>query len=155
MIMPASRRLACWLRGLADRVDGEPRPRKPKWSHPCPVCNARGFVAPHRGQHAVAGAPAPKVSGRPPAFGPDMALIGRMGEQRAPSSGPRVAMTITAPLVEKAVADLAAVKDRTGLSETDIVNRALSLYEFVDSEMSTGAKITVRRDGSDYDIALL
>ena len=33
------------------------RRRKPKWSHPCPVCNARGYVAPHPGQHPVITAP--------------------------------------------------------------------------------------------------
>jgi hypothetical protein len=33
------------------------RPRKPKWSHPCPVCNARGYAAPHPGQHTPSSAP--------------------------------------------------------------------------------------------------
>jgi len=27
--------------------------RKPKFTHPCRFCEARGYVAPHRGQHQV------------------------------------------------------------------------------------------------------
>lgn len=29
--------------------------RRPKRTHPYPICNQRGYVAPHRGQHLVAG----------------------------------------------------------------------------------------------------
>ena len=62
---------------------------------------------------------------------------------------------ITVSLVEKAAADLRRIIGRTRLSQTDIVNRALSLYEFVDSEISSGAEIIVRRDGKDHHVVLL
>jgi hypothetical protein len=74
------KRLARWLRTLADRIDhaeadhpglrvdwktlaasGRKPERKPEWSHPCPVCNAAGRVIPHRGQHPVIYAPEPKA----------------------------------------------------------------------------------------------
>jgi hypothetical protein len=58
-----------------------------------------------------------------------------------------VAAMITVALVEKAAADLARTHERTGLSKTDIVNRALSLYDFIDAELSEGAELIVRRDG--------
>ena len=60
-----------------------------------------------------------------------------------------------APLVAKAAADLQNVHERTHLSKTDIVNRAVSLYEFVDAELSAGAELVVRRDGQEYLIKLL
>jgi len=41
---------------------------------------------------------------------------------------------ITVVLVSKATGDLARTHGRTELSQTDIVNRAISLYEFLDQE---------------------
>jgi hypothetical protein len=62
---------------------------------------------------------------------------------------------ITVGLVGQAAADLQASHDRTGLSKTDIVNRAITLYEFVDAELRSGAELIVRRDGSDLLVKLL
>ena len=62
---------------------------------------------------------------------------------------------ITVALVPKAANDLQVIHERTGLSKTDIVNRALSLYEFVDSELSAGAELIVRQDGKEHIIKLL
>jgi hypothetical protein len=62
---------------------------------------------------------------------------------------------ITVALVGKAANDLQVTHDRTRMSKTDIVNRALSLYEFVDAELSEGAELIVRRDGKDHFIKLL
>jgi hypothetical protein len=58
-------------------------------------------------------------------------------------------------LVPHVVADLRRTQDRTGLSKTDIINRALSLYEFIEAELSAGAELIVRRDGQDRLIKLL
>ena len=58
-------------------------------------------------------------------------------------------------LVRKAATDLEITQDRTGLSKTDIVNRAISLYEFVDAELSADAELIVRRNGKDHIIKLL
>jgi hypothetical protein len=64
--------------------------------------------------------------------------------------------TITVVLVSKAAADLERTHGRTELSRTDIVNRALSLYEFVDQERDSGGELLLRRsDGSTYLVALL
>lgn len=68
---------------------------------------------------------------------------------------PQTAARITVSLVAKAAADLRRTIARTHLSQTDVVNRALSLYEFVDSEMSSGAEIIVRRDGKEHHVVLL
>jgi hypothetical protein len=62
---------------------------------------------------------------------------------------------ITVALVAKAAADLQNTHDRTCLSKTDIVNRAVSLYEFVDAELSVGAELLVRRDGQEHLVRLL
>jgi hypothetical protein len=62
---------------------------------------------------------------------------------------------ITVALVDKAAADLQATYERTGLSKTDIVNRAVSLYEFIDAELDAGAELIVRRNGKDHIIKLL
>jgi hypothetical protein len=47
-------------------------------------------------------------------------------------------------LVPKAASDLRQTVERTGLSKTDIVNRALSLYEYLDARLSRGAEILIR-----------
>ena len=63
---------------------------------------------------------------------------------------------ITVVLVSKVADDLVRTRDRTGLSKTDIVNRAISLYEFIDEERGSGAELLLRRrDGSTYLIELL
>jgi hypothetical protein len=62
---------------------------------------------------------------------------------------------ITVALVAKAAADLQNLHERTRLSKTDIVNRAISLYEFVDAELSAGAELVVRSDGQEHLIKLL
>jgi hypothetical protein len=51
---------------------------------------------------------------------------------------------ITVALIPKAAADLASLRERAGLSKTDVVNRAISLYEFIDGEMAAGREILVR-----------
>jgi hypothetical protein len=62
---------------------------------------------------------------------------------------------ITVVLVAKAAADLQITQERSHLSTTDIVNRALSLYEFVDAEQKAGAELIIRRDGQDYLVELM
>ena len=62
---------------------------------------------------------------------------------------------VTVALVSKAGTDLQSTHERTRMSKTDIVNRAVSLYEFVEAEMSAGAELIVRRDGEDYIVKLL
>jgi hypothetical protein len=73
----------------------------------------------------------------------------------ASSEDLEVSMWITVGLVRMAAADLTRTRDRSGLSQTDIVNRALTLYEFIDAELSDGAELYMRRDGHQYVIKLL
>lgn len=73
----------------------------------------------------------------------------------AENSPPPPATRITVALVDRAAADLQAVHDRTQLSKTNIVNRAISLYEFIDAEMNAGSELVIRRDGNDYIVKLL
>ena len=59
-------------------------------------------------------------------------------------------------LVRKAAADLARACERSRLSPTDIVNRAISLYEFLDEERASGAEVLLRRpDGSTVSVQLM
>ena len=70
--------------------------------------------------------------------------------------GPPHAQRVTVALIPKASADLRAVVERTGMSQTDVVNRAVSLYEWVDQELAGGAELIVRRrDGRDHVVKLL
>lgn len=63
---------------------------------------------------------------------------------------------ITVALIDKAAADLQITHERTGLSKTDIVNRAITLYEFIDAELKKGADLFVRNsDGTKSVIKLL
>jgi hypothetical protein len=57
---------------------------------------------------------------------------------------PAVVDRITVALVKKAGEDLQTLQDRTGLSKTDIVNRAISLYEFIDAQVKDGNDLLVR-----------
>ena len=51
---------------------------------------------------------------------------------------------VTVALLPQAAADLAALRDRTGLSKTDITNRGISLYELVDSRQRAGCDLVLR-----------
>ena len=59
-----------------------------------------------------------------------------------------VADRITVGLITRAAEDLRRTQARTGLSKTDIVNRALSLYDFIDGALAAGDEIMLRRKGS-------
>ena len=50
---------------------------------------------------------------------------------------------ITVALIPKAGADLQHLLDKTGLSKTDLVNRAISLYEFVDESTRAGREVLI------------
>jgi hypothetical protein len=58
--------------------------------------------------------------------------------------GPSVSERITVALIPKAGADLQRLQDRTNLSKTDIANRAITLYEFIDAQLHSGAELLIR-----------
>lgn len=51
---------------------------------------------------------------------------------------------ITVALIPKAAEDLARLQAATGLSKTDIVNRAISLYEFLQAQIDAENDFIVR-----------
>ncbi len=51
---------------------------------------------------------------------------------------------ITVALIPKAAADLQHLQERSGLSKTDITNRAISLYEFIDAQIRDGKEVLIR-----------
>jgi hypothetical protein len=62
---------------------------------------------------------------------------------------------ITVTLIPRVAADLETIQDRTNMSKTDIVNRAITLYQFVDATLTAGAELIVRHDGKEEIIRLL
>jgi hypothetical protein len=57
---------------------------------------------------------------------------------------PTMVDRITVALIPKAGEDLQRLQDRTSLSKTDIANRAITLYEFIDAQMRAGRDILIR-----------
>jgi hypothetical protein len=56
----------------------------------------------------------------------------------------RASERITVALIPKAAEDLQRLQGTTGLSKTDIVNRAISLYEFFQSQIDADSDFIVR-----------
>jgi hypothetical protein len=61
---------------------------------------------------------------------------------------------ITVALVPKAVEGLQRLMASTGLSKTDVVNRAITLYEFVDSHQQAGDELLIR-DARSGDLEII
>jgi hypothetical protein len=51
---------------------------------------------------------------------------------------------ITVALITQVSDDLKLLQARTRLSKTDVVNRAITLYEFIDAQLRDGKDILVR-----------
>jgi hypothetical protein len=61
------------------------------------------------------------------------------------SSSQRVAVDrMTISLIPRTVKELEQLQEKTGLSKTDIVNRAISLYAFVTEQMEAGQQLALR-----------
>jgi hypothetical protein len=57
---------------------------------------------------------------------------------------PQVIDRITVALIPKVSEDLQHLQDRTNLSKTDIANRAITLYEFIEAQLRAGKDILIR-----------
>jgi hypothetical protein len=57
---------------------------------------------------------------------------------------PTLADRITVALIPQAAGDLQQLQDQTGLSKTDIVNRAISLYDFINTQLREGRDLLIR-----------
>lgn len=67
-----------------------------------------------------------------------------------------VEQVIPLALVSGVPAKLAQACLRSELSRTDIVNRAISLYEFLDKERACGTEMLLRRlDGATFLVELI
>jgi len=85
------------------------------------------------------------------------------GENRAKMTGNAGTQTstsvdrITVALIPRAQDGLQRLMANTGYSKTDIVNRAITLYEFIDSQLQDGNELLVREKttGSTESIRLL
>ena len=76
----------------------------------------------------------------------------RRGEVRAQQAS---ADRITVALIPKAGEELQRLQDRTSLSKTDLVNRAITLYEFVDAQQRAGRDLLVRNQETGETQAVL
>jgi len=68
----------------------------------------------------------------------------RQEDESQRQSADRASDRITVALIPKAVGDLRRLQRATGLSKTDIVNRAISLYEFFQSQVDDDGEFFVR-----------
>ena len=72
-------------------------------------------------------------------------MTGRSARGAGSGGGPpSTAERITVALIPRAAADLQELQERTGQSKTDIVNRAISLYAFIDAQLNAGNEVIVR-----------
>jgi hypothetical protein len=51
---------------------------------------------------------------------------------------------ITVSLIARVEEDLRRLQERTNLSKTDVVNRAITIYEFLDAQLRAGNDVIVR-----------
>jgi hypothetical protein len=67
-------------------------------------------------------------------------IAGDVARPQQPPSPER----ITVALIPKAAADLQRLQERSSLSKTDLTNRAISLYEFIDALLRDGKEVLIR-----------
>lgn len=56
--------------------------------------------------------------------------------------------SITVGLIQEAADDLQRLRTRTRLSITDLLNRAITFYEFLDAQTREGHDLIVRNNGT-------
>jgi hypothetical protein len=61
-----------------------------------------------------------------------------------PGAPPEVGERITVALVPAAAGNLRALQQRTNMSKTDITNRAITSYEFIERQLKSGQEVIVR-----------
>jgi hypothetical protein len=62
------------------------------------------------------------------------------GDATEPAQGERITVT----LIPSAQADLRRLQERTKLSKTDLANRAIASYQFLDARLHAGHDLIVR-----------
>ncbi len=80
----------------------------------------------------------PRTAGRPPASG-------RSRDSGSPEASRTQFMErITVALIPKVAEGLQRLQSRTNMSKTDIVNRAITLYEFIEAQLYADQDILIR-----------
>ncbi|MEU2715721.1 hypothetical protein [Streptomyces sp. NPDC007205] len=69
--------------------------------------------------------------------------------EKTEAQRPAVSERITVALIAKAAEGLQRLQRRTGLSKTDVVNRSISVYDFIDQQLEDGNELLIRRKGTD------
>jgi hypothetical protein len=75
-------------------------------------------------------------------------LVDSSHDRRA-DDAPAAKERITVNLTGRGAGALADLVKRTGHSKTDVINRALTLYDFFETVMDEGGAVFVRRSDSD------
>lgn len=65
------------------------------------------------------------------------------------TQAPQVAERITVALIPKVAEELQRLQDRTNLSKTDLTNRAITLYEYINAQQSAGREVLIRDPETD------
>lgn len=77
-------------------------------------------------------------------------------DDRQPDDGVEVVRRVNVALIHDAADALAKLAARTGMKQVDLVNRALQVYEWVDSEQRSGNRLIVRDvEGTDTVVRVL
>ena len=63
---------------------------------------------------------------------------------RTPTGQRQLLDRMTVSLIPRTVEELEQLTEKTGMSKTDIVNRAISLYAFVTQQLDSGQELLVR-----------
>jgi Ribbon-helix-helix domain len=63
---------------------------------------------------------------------------------RTPSGQRQLLDRLSVSLIPRTVEELEQLHEKTGMSKTDIVNRAISLYAFVTEQLDSGQELLVR-----------
>ncbi len=67
-----------------------------------------------------------------------------------------VAARVNCALIADAADALHRLRERSGMKQVDLINRALQVYDFVDSELRAGNTLIVRDpDGRDQAVKIL
>lgn len=61
-----------------------------------------------------------------------------------PTARPQEGERITVALIPAAAVDLRRLQERTSLSKTDIANRAITSYQFLDAQLKSGRDLIIR-----------
>ena len=86
-----------------------------------------------------------RASGRPRASGrSESARRPRSGSRPEGTGHPPDAERISVALIPKVIEALQRLQNRTNLSKTDLVNRALTLYEFFEAQLDADRDILIR-----------